>query len=306
MHAANAMPLAPTAPPEGASPSLREAVGFGGVDYRFDSGVPTGFPSPSQLPWLQPVDVAPSFVRVRVRLDWVVPGSLNSPRRGKGPPPVVAAWREPGREASVRADGLRLCLRRVSEGWLLEGEADDDVRGAERALSSVASLLAEAHGGLSMHAASVSWRGRGVLFLGPSGSGKSTASRHLHGAKWLGHDRAVVWPRPAGGWLVWGLPWGTPTSPAHPAPQRWAPLGALVRVGRGERTTLRLLSGADALLVVRAAAWRGFEGARAEVERLDAAWKLANGVAVARLAHRLGEPFDGLLADALIERGEAP
>ncbi len=281
-------------------------VRFGGVDFHFEADPPLGFPEPEQRLWMEPPGDAPPFARVTVGVTWVSRERVASPRRGKGPPPVQAEWAPDGRKALVRTDGLRLRLcREGAVEWYLEGEAERTARGAERVLATVVSLLAEAHGGLSLHAATVSWAGRAVAFLGPSGAGKSTAAGRLAGARWLGHDRLVLWPGEGGGWWGWGLPWGGAVSSLVPAPRRHAPLGALLRVVRGEHTTVQRLLGVEALLVVRAAVWRGFPSRVAEEARLDAACRLVSEVPIARLVHRLGESFEPPLR-ALLADGEAP
>ncbi len=291
---------APSARPSGAS------FVMGGVAFRPPhGGWAAGYPNGEQRRWLAFPQQSPVLARVEaVGIRWAAPDALRLPRRPGGFAPPVDVEEAPGGVLRVRASGLRVRLL-PGEGpgdWRLEGEVEASAEGVERLFAVCAAVLAEHHGGLALHTASVCWRERAVLFVGPSGAGKSTAVSRLPGARWLGHDRAVLWPSQGGGFLAFGLPWGGEAASVPPAARRWAPLGGIVRVARGERTRLLRLEASERAIALRAAAWKVVDGVEAELGRLRAVERVLEQVPVARLEHRLGEPFDVALA-RLLEEG---
>lgn len=63
--------------------------------------------------------------------------------------------------------------------------------------------------GVMVHACGISYRGRGILFLGTSGSGKSTTAQLWQGREGvtvLSDDRIVIRPDD-GGYRIYGTPW---------------------------------------------------------------------------------------------------
>lgn len=90
------------------------------------------------------------------------------------------------------------------------------------------------HGVVSLHAAAISHRGQGVLFLGESGTGKSTHARlwcrHIAATELLNDDSPFIRLQPAGAPLVYGSPWSG-KSPCY-RPLR-LPIAAIVRLEQG-------------------------------------------------------------------------
>ena len=78
------------------------------------------------------------------------------------------------------------------------------------------------HGVVSLHAAAISHRGQGVLFLGESGTGKSTHARlwcrHMAATELLNDDSPFIRLQPAGAPLVYGSPWSG-KSPCYRSPR---------------------------------------------------------------------------------------
>jgi hypothetical protein len=88
--------------------------------------------------------------------------------------------------------------------------------------------------GVMVHACGISYRGRGILFLGTSGAGKSTTAelwQSREGATVVSDDRVVV--RPDGpGFRIYGTPWHGEASCEEPVS---APLAAVFILEQGPR-----------------------------------------------------------------------
>ena len=119
--------------------------------------------------------------------------------------------------------GFRWCG--VDAGWII---CSDDYRKGElimtgrfrrlaidNALMIMYALATAGECTVLFHAAAVSLRGRGYMFLGPSGTGKSTHARlwteHIPGAELVNDDNPVVRVADDGVAMVYGSPWSGKT-----------------------------------------------------------------------------------------------
>lgn len=108
-------------------------------------------------------------------------------------------------------------------------------------------LAALARSTVAIHASSIVYRERGLLFLGESGTGKSTHTQlwqeHIPGATLLNDDSPVIGCRGAE-IRVWGSPW----SGKRPCYRHESyPVGGFIRLVQGPENRIRRLSPVEAL-----------------------------------------------------------
>jgi hypothetical protein len=168
--------------------------------------------------------------------------------------PAVAAQAEPAR---VVWDGERLLLEHATFDAFIDAAAKaavvrrhgDDPTGLITALRTAVSARLPLDGGVLVHAAALSHRGRAIVFFGPSGIGKSTLAAR---SPWpvLDDELAAVLPRGD------GRPRRV-SSVAFPTQQQAAsgsteepdepPLGCLVELAQGPRFHLERIERSAAL-----------------------------------------------------------
>ncbi len=104
-------------------------------------------------------------------------------------------------------------------------------------------LATSGNGTLLIHSAAVINDGRAYLFQGKSGTGKSTHARlwtrHVAGTELLNDDHPVIRFTADGLATAYGTPWSGKT---HCYRDAAAPVGAFVRIVRGEENELRRLA----------------------------------------------------------------
>jgi hypothetical protein len=176
-----------------------------------------------------------------------------------------------------------------------------------RLLLLLAATITELAGGATLHATAVEHAGRALLLLGPSGAGKTTASQLLGEVACLAHDRVSVVhgsDDPSALW-VWALPGGSP--PLLPRSAHVAlPLSALLRVQQAERSAVRPLRSAEAVLYVREGMEVAVHSGAFEAQRLQTASQLALA-AVSGVAHvALGQSWRAELEQFLRGNGQLP
>lgn len=170
-------------------------------------------------------------------------------------------------------------------------------------LRSVTGAIVHAEGGLMLHAVGIELDGRAVLFLGPSGAGKSTAAVLADGARCFAHDHVAVVPS-GRGYLVWGLPGGTPAQVPLARDVAY-PLAAALRVRKAaasEQPRALRLAGAQALFSLRESVECADQSPAAEDMYLRASAKLSSDIDVGALATVLGRPHGSTLREWLRAR----
>lgn len=108
----------------------------------------------------------------------------------------------------------------------------------------IAFMIATCHNGtLLFHSSAVIYGGKAYLFQGKSGTGKSTHARlwtgHIAGAELLNDDNPLISFAEDGTAVAYGSPWSGKT---HCYRNISAPVGAIVRIVRGEENSLRRLA----------------------------------------------------------------
>jgi len=138
------------------------------------------------------------------------------------------------------------CNTRTGRGGLSLRDPRPPITGAftSRLAAPLLMELAAGRGWLGLHAASVAWRGRGILLPGPGGSGKSTIFRNAAaaGLDLLSDD--LTWIRNTPGcFVMWPFARGAPAEPSPPPTVADVPLFAIVTpriVPRPANTLYRL------------------------------------------------------------------
>ena len=101
---------------------------------------------------------------------------------------------------------------------------------------------------ISVHASTVTYNGRSILFLGESGTGKSTQSRlwlqHIPNTELLNDDSPFICMGENGTPVVWGSPWSGKT-PCYKNIQ--TPIAALVRLRQAPQNTIKRLKTIEAI-----------------------------------------------------------
>lgn len=121
-------------------------------------------------------------------------------------------------------------------------ETDGDTYSLKMALWFVFGTLTVRQRTVAIHASTIVWNGRAVLFLGESGTGKSTHTRlwreHIEGAGLLNDDSPILRVRPDGSVWVYGSPWSGKT----PCYKNEAyPVAGLVRLSQAPENRIRRL-----------------------------------------------------------------
>jgi hypothetical protein len=206
-------------------------------------------------------------------VDGLAPGRLGpwarEAERGLRPDVTVIVGREDVSSASAGVGrDERRGYRLRSEAFSVDlspGLESAEVRGAEeafpvavRAACRLAAILRTArHGaGLALHASAVVWEGRALVFVGADESGKTTLAQNAArgaDAEIIADDLVLLRRGEEGdgraAWRASGLPWEAARGAEASTP---APLAAAVRIAKGERFSLRPLSGARAAASVLA------------------------------------------------------
>ena len=101
------------------------------------------------------------------------------------------------------------------------------------------------------HSATVSFEGKGYMFLGKSGTGKSTHARlwlkHINGVELMNDDNPAVRIKPDGTTVVYGTPWSGKT-PCYKNVS--APLGAIVLLSQAPYNKITRLNGIGAYAAI--------------------------------------------------------
>ncbi len=126
------------------------------------------------------------------------------------------------------------------------------------------------------HAAVVSYRGKGYMFLGPSGTGKSTHARLwlqcIDGVELVNDDNPIVRVAADGKAIVYGSPWSGKT-PCYR--NVWFPLGGIVMLSQAPYNKMDRLSGVKAY----AALMQSISGKRWDNRIADGLHKTENELA---------------------------
>lgn len=142
------------------------------------------------------------------------------------------AWSWHGDVARLDTGGVRAEVRRLAPGrYVASALVSPDVSGCSSLCTALVGAIAQAEGGIVLHASGIDVDGVGVLFVGPSGAGKTTSANHCTGATWFARDRAVVFPTPKG-WHAAAMAGGDVIDLPR-SPGAIFPLGAILRVRRG-------------------------------------------------------------------------
>lgn len=195
------------------------------------------------------------------------------------------------------SDGMHVFVsqwRGETAGWLLSSNDYSHGRlilsgrltklAIDNALMIQYALATARYSTLLFHAAAVSHKGRGYMFLGPSGTGKSTHARlwlrHISGAELINDDNPVVRIGADGVAMVYGSPWSGKT----PCYRKVAyPLGGIVILRQAPINKVTPLSGIQAF----AALLPSISGNRSDKRIADALHdtenRLAGTVAVWRM-----------------------
>ncbi len=227
----------------------------------------------------------------------VVRACVRAAPRARGPvTDRTIGWRWTGDDCEVSASALSARLRHVqAKRYAATALVPMDAWGTHSLLNGLSAAVVDRAGGLLVHAATVTLDGQALLFIGHTGAGKTTAANLCAGARWLGHDRAVLYPH-RGAWFVSGLPGGEACALPRDA-RRVRPLGGIFAIAHGSRPELEDLSVARAAAVLRQSV-QAPAGA-AEVELLGRVAALAASGRVRRLHTALGAPLTELLTGAL-------
>lgn len=144
------------------------------------------------------------------------------------------------------------------------------------------------------HAAVVSYRDKGYMFLGPSGTGKSTHARlwlqGIDGVELVNDDNPVVRVAADGNAIVYGSPWSGKT-PCYR--NVWFPLGGIVMLSQAPHNKMDRLSGVKAYALLM----QSISGKRWDNKIADGLHKTENDLAQRVAIWRLECRPDGEAAE---------
>lgn len=149
-----------------------------------------------------------------------------------------------------RTAGWLVCSAGYREGTLyLSGF---QTKGAvDNALMIQFAMASACLGTALFHSATVSFDGKGYMFLGKSGTGKSTHARlwlkHINGVELMNDDNPAVRVKPDGTTVVYGTPWSGKT-PCYKNIS--APLGGIVLLSQAPYNRITRLNGIGAYAAI--------------------------------------------------------
>ena len=209
-------------------------------------------------------------------------------------------------ELSLSAPRVQATMCRLGpQRYACSARISSDPRALTALLRSVVAVVVHAAGGVVVHAAGVALDERAIVYVGPSGAGKSTAATLTDGARMFACDHVALVPQPDGGVLAYGLPGGKTAVMAQTERVVW-PLGGVFRILRDGAAVpqphaprARVLSGAEALFVLREAVESADDSASAEQARLDAVGAISAVATIGTLHTVLGVKIGQLVRDQL-------
>ncbi len=151
---------------------------------------------------------------------------------------------------SGRTAGWLVCSAGYREGTLyLSGF---QTKGAvDNALMIQFAMASACMGTALFHSATVSFEGKGYMFLGKSGTGKSTHAslwrKHIDGVELMNDDNPAVRVKPDGTTVVYGTPWSGKT-PCYKNVS--APLGGIVLLSQAPYNKITRLNGIGAYAAI--------------------------------------------------------
>ena len=149
-----------------------------------------------------------------------------------------------------RTAGWLVCTAGYKQGTLyLSGF---QTKGAvDNALMIQFAMASACMGTALFHSATVSFEGKGYMFLGKSGTGKSTHARlwlkHINGVELMNDDNPAVRVKPNGTAVVYGTPWSGKT-PCYKNVS--APLGGIVLLSQAPYNRITRLNGIGAYAAI--------------------------------------------------------
>ena len=157
----------------------------------------------------------------------------------------LACWRQPG-SGQRKVPQRLVCLDengQTGQIWRDESELERDGPALYHPLDAVLvnHILVHRKEGITLHAAGVDYRGRGLLFVGFSGAGKSTMARLWRGvpeARLLCDDRIIVRRRDSRFWM-YSTPWHSREATVNNIAM---PVDSVFVIRHGTRNEARLLS----------------------------------------------------------------
>ena len=146
--------------------------------------------------------------------------------------------------------GWLLCSKDYSEATLrLSGHLPKAA--LDNALMVMFAMAAAVHDTALFHAAVVSFKGKGYMFLGRSGTGKSTHARlwrrHIDGTELMNDDNPAVRIKADGTAWVYGTPWSGKT-PCYKNVS--CPVGGIVQLSQAPYNKITRLTGIEAYAAV--------------------------------------------------------
>lgn len=151
---------------------------------------------------------------------------------------------------SGRTAGWLVCSAGYKQGTLyLSGF---QTKGAvDNALMIQFAMASACMGTALFHSATVSFEGKGYMFLGKSGTGKSTHAslwrKHIDGVELMNDDNPAVRVKPDGTTVVYGTPWSGKT-PCYKNVS--APLGGIVLLSQAPYNKITRLNGIGAYAAI--------------------------------------------------------